>query len=269
VASAGKPFVYASLMERQRLDADSLLSNTGLSVEEAQGYSGLRYPHETEQLNEGVHPLWMGLAYSSNRMTVRAGIETGMRPWLKMLNETALIDGSLDNDTAMWLGSFAVRPVDLAAAYAVFPRGGEHIDPWLVEGVEIEGRRVFQRRSRRIRVMKKHTAGEVTAALREVLTVGTAANHGGRELARRMDVAGKTGTSDGVFDAWFVGYGSDVTVAVWLGFPEGNRTILEGGTGGRLAFPVWKAVIEGLPKEYDFGPIPMLGAGRRTLTMLQ
>ena len=269
VASAAKPFVYATLMERRRRDADSLLSNTGLSVAEADGYAGLRYPHETELLNEGNHPLWMGLAYSSNRMTLRAGIETGMRPWLKMLNETALIDGPLDNDTAMWLGSFAVRPVDLAAAYAVFPRGGEYIDPWLVKGVEIDGRPVFKRRSKRTPVMKKHTADEVTAALREVLTVGTAAHHGGREMARRMDVAGKTGTSDGVFDAWFVGYGSDVTVAVWLGFPEGNRTILEGGTGGRLAFPVWKSVIEGLPKEYNFGPIPMLGAGRRTLTMLQ
>ncbi len=267
VASAGKPFIYAALMEKNRLAADSLMSNTGLTPVEADGFAGLRFPHETESLDEGDHPLWMGLAYSSNRMTLRAGVETGMRPWQKLLKETSLIDGTLVDDTAMWLGSFAVRPVDLAAAYSVFPRGGEYIEPWLVQAVEIDGRQVFRRRVHRLRVMEKETTAEVTAALREVLTIGTAANHGGRELSRKMDVAGKTGTSDGVFDAWFVGYGSDVTVAVWLGFPEGNRTILEGGTGGNLAFPVWKSIIEGLPEEYDFGPIPMLGAGRRALTL--
>jgi len=269
VASAGKPFIYASYMETRGHRADSLLSNAGLTVSEASDYKGFRFPHETELLDEGEHPLWMGLAYSSNRMTLRAGAETGMMPWQKLLQDTALIDEPLVSETSMWLGSFAVRPVDLAAAYSVFPRGGKFIAPYLVERVEIGGRKFYQRRSKSRRVISSETSGEVTAALREVLTVGTAAYHGGRELAKRKDVAGKTGTSDGVFDAWFVGYGSDVTVAVWLGFPEGNRTILEGGTGGRLAFPVWKSIIEGLPKEYRFDPIPLLGAGRRTLTMAE
>lgn len=99
--------------------------------------------------------------------------------------------------TNAWLGRFDVRPVDLAAAYAVL-------------------------------------------------------------LASHLAVAGKTGTSDGVYDAWFVGYGSDVTIAVWIGFPEGNRTILKGETGGSLAFPVWKKLIEGLPAEYAFAPLAEL-----------
>ena len=49
-----------------------------------------------------------------------------------------------------------------------------------------------------------------------------------------------------------------LTIAVWIGFPEGNRTILKGETGGSLAFPVWKKLIEGLPAEYAFAPLAEL-----------
>lgn len=266
VASAGKPFIYAALMEKERLTARDEISNAGLTEAEAGKVEGLMFPRETKALEEGVHPLWKGLAYSSNRMTLRAGAMAGQLPWHRLLRETGLIGGEpLPATTASWLGTYGVRPVDLAAAYAIFPRGGFYTEPYLIRRVEIDGRTIFRQRPKSRRVLSTRTCNEITTSLREVVRVGTASSYGGKQLAGSVPVAGKTGTSDEVCDAWFVGYSSAVTAVVWIGFPEGNRTILEGETGGSLAFPVWKGIMENLPDEYDFEELPHLGNEEQSL----
>ncbi len=259
VASAVKPFVYASLFETAGFSAENLLPNSGLSEIEAAGFSGPRFPRETRALSEQKHPLWKGLAYSSNRMTLRAGVSGNFASWTRLLSRTGLVEAPPSRDTASWLGSFSVKPVDLAAAYAVFPRGGHFTAPYLIRRVELGGSTMYRANPESKRVLSTEACNEVTASLREVLRVGTASAHGGKDLAKRFAVAGKTGTSDGVGDAWFAGYSSDVTVVVWLGFPDGSRTILEGGTGGNLAFPVWKKIMEGMPGEFEFERLSELG----------
>lgn len=261
VASAVKPFVYASLFETAGFSAEDSLSNSGLSEIEAAGFSGPRFPRETTALSERDHPLWKGLAYSSNRMTLRAGVSGNFAAWTRLLSRTGLVDEAPRRDTASWLGSFEVKPVDLAAAYAVFPRGGHYTSPYLVRRVELDGSTIYRAEPESRRVLSTTACNEVTASLRNVLRVGTASAYGGESFAKKFSVAGKTGTSDGVGDAWFVGYSSDVTVAVWIGFPDGGRTILEGGTGGNLAFPVWKEIMEKLPNDFQFAPLPELGVG--------
>lgn len=257
-ASAAKPFLYAAYLEDQSTHITDLVSNEPLDPKEFPGLPGSGAPDETQLLEPGKHPLWKGLAYSSNRMTLRAGALTRPTTWASRMHPLRLIRNPALPTTNAWLGSFDVRPVDLAAAYAVFPRRGTYTEPYLIREVEVSGRTVFRRDPEFHSVLRASTCDEITGALREVLRVGTTAGHGGRTLASHLPVAGKTGTSDGVYDAWFVGYGSDVTIAVWIGFPEGNRTILKGETGGSLAFPVWKKVIEGLPAEYAFAPLAEL-----------
>lgn len=263
-ASAAKPFLYAAYLEDSSAHITDLVSNEVLDPAEFPGLPGRGDPDETDLLEPGKHPLWKGLAYSSNRMTLRAGALTRPTTWSSRMHPLRLMRNPSPPTTNAWLGSFDVRPVDLAAAYAVFPRRGSYTEPYLIREVEVAGRTVYRRTPAFHSVLRPDTCDEITGALREVLRVGTASGHGGKTLASDLDVAGKTGTSDGVYDAWFVGYGSDVTIAVWIGFPEGNRTILRDGTGGSLAFPVWKKIIEGLPDEYAFAPLaelPILTAG--------
>lgn len=253
VASAGKPFLYATLMNNRGMSAKDEVSNAKLRSFESPEFPGLRDPRETPALEEGMHPLWKGLAHSSNRMTLRVGDAAGFVSWTGLLRSTGLVGEAPPKHTSSWLGTFGVRPVDLAAAYSVFPRGGNYHKPWFVERVEIGGRTVFRHRNRSKEVLPTRVCNEITASLREVLRQGTTAPHGGATLAKKFHLAGKTGTSDGVADAWFAGYSSSVTVVVWIGLPEGNRTILEGETGGSLSFPVWRSVMEGLPQErYPF-----------------
>lgn len=263
-ASAAKPFLYAAYLEDSSAHITDPISNEALDPTEFPGLPGQGDPDETDLLEPGKHPLWKGLAYSSNRMTLRAGALTRPTTWASRMRPLRLMRNPSPPTTNAWLGSFDVRPVDLAAAYAVFPRRGSYTEPYLIHEVEVAGRTVYRRTPGFHYVLRPDTCDEITGALREVLRVGTASGYGGKTLASNHDVAGKTGTSDGVYDAWFVGYSSDVTIAVWIGFPDGNRTILKDGTGGSLAFPVWKKIVEGLPEEYVFAPLaelPMLTAG--------
>lgn len=266
VASASKPFLYASFLEHSGLDVNDRVSNAPLRKEESRDLAGNLAPRETLALREGEHPLWKGLAHSSNRMTLRIGAATPQEDWWKLLRETGLSEAHPPRSTASWLGAFSVRPVDLAAAYAVFPRGGHYTAPHFVQRVELDGHTVYRRRSESRRVLAEETADSVSKALREVIRSGTASGHGGAEMAKRIPVAGKTGTSDGVGDAWFVGYGSDLTLAVWIGFADRVRTVAEGDTGGSLAFPVWREIMEQAARRYPFAPLPDL-TDERILTL--
>ncbi len=258
VASAAKPFLYAAYLETGgRLISDQI-SNAPLTSAESLHLAGTLVPRETPALPQGLHPLWKGLAHSSNRMTLRVGTATPEERWWRLLRETRLCETPQPRSTAAWLGAWSTRPVDLAAAYAVFPRGGHFTPAHFVERVELDGRTIYQRRPESEQVMSRNTAAEVTKALREVIRSGTASGHGGAELASRLPIAGKTGTSDGVGDAWFVGYGSSLTLAVWIGFGDGVRTIAEGDTGGSLAFPVWRRIMEDAASRHRFEPLPDL-----------
>lgn len=267
VASAGKPFLYAALMKSRKLSAFAQISNAPLRNFESPEFQGLRKPRETLALKQGLHPLWKGLAYSSNRMAMRAGDAAGFVSWSGLLQDVNLLDAPPAKHTSSWLGTFGVRPVDLAAAYSVFPRGGHYIEPYLVEKVHLKGRTVFQNRSRPKRVLPTSVCDEITASLREVVRQGTAAAHGGASFAKSLPVAGKTGTSDGVADTWFAGYSSSVTTVVWIGLPEGTQTILDDATGGSLAFPLWKMVMEGLPERYPFEGLADLEKGVREVAL--
>jgi len=259
-ASVAKPFLYAAYLEEGGRHIGDLVSNEVLGASEVPGLAGPRAPDETTLLKGGKHPLWKGLAYSSNRMTLQVGANTRHSTWASLMHKMRVVRGPIPLTTNAWLGTFDAKPVDLAAAYATFARRGSYTEPYLIHTIEIGGRTVFERQAEAFQVMRSSTADEITAALREVIREGTASASagGGEKLALNRDVAGKTGTSDGVFDAWFIGYGSDVTVAVWIGFPEGNRTVLKGATGASLAFPVWRSIMEGLPSEFEFAPLAEL-----------
>ena len=72
-----------------------------------------------------------------------------------------------------------------------------------------------------------------------------------------FEVAGKTGTSSGYFDAWFIGYSPQITTSVWVGYDQ-EQTLGRGEAGGRAALPIWvdfmKEVHKPLP-ETTF-PVP-------------
>ena len=143
------------------------------------------------------------------------------------------------------LGAQPVRLIDLAAFYAAIANEGFRPSPYAIELVEQAGRIAF----RRTPELKALAGGDRVAfvqlksILQGVLARGTA-----RAIAHLSPyLAGKTGTSDGENDAWFVGFSNDVTIGIWVGYDnaDGKRRTLGGGqTGGKVAVPIFTPIMD-------------------------
>lgn len=161
------------------------------------------------------------------------------------------------------LGAQPVRPIDLAAFFAAVANEGVRPSPHVIEAIEQDDKVIYRHpatSATRIASADGVAFYQLKAILQGVLQRGTATRIAG--LAPY--VAGKTGTTDGENDAWFVGFTNEVTVAVWVGYDNADgrrRTLGSGTTGGSLAVPIFEPVIQAVwahhaPRTRLRGPSP-------------
>jgi penicillin-binding protein 1A len=132
-----------------------------------------------------------------------------------------------------------VTPLEMADGYATLADGGVHHDATAVAKVEFPNDKVDQVDPEAgDRVLSEGQAYDVTKLLEGVITQGTGA---GYTYMGCSSEAGKTGTSEGLSDAWFVGYTPLYSTAVWVGHPESREAT---GFGGPTAGPIWRAFME-------------------------
>jgi penicillin-binding protein 1A len=165
------------------------------------------------------------------------------------------------------LGTPEVSVLDMADAYLTFANRGIQVAPRLIERVtDQDGRVLYTPQVRRQRVIQPRTADVVTWALRQVVAGGT-----GTRAQLPVDAAGKTGTTQGHGDAWFVGYTPGLSTAVWMGYPDGQDHEMAhvhgiAVTGGSLPAEAWRRFMAVATKDARyagrFGPKPDLAAGR-------
>ena len=146
------------------------------------------------------------------------------------------IESPLQSVPAEGIGGLAigVTPLEMADAYATLASGGIHHDPTAVSKVEFPDGKVddFEKDSGE-RVLTQGQAYEVTRILEGVITQGTGAGYTSMGCSA---AAGKTGTSEELSDAWFVGYTPLFSTAVWVGHPTSREYT---GFGGPTAGPIW------------------------------
>ncbi|HEY1542920.1 MAG TPA: transglycosylase domain-containing protein, partial [Xanthobacteraceae bacterium] len=150
------------------------------------------------------------------------------------------------------LGAQPVRMIDLAAFYAAIANEGARPNPHAIASVEQEGRGVWRDDTKPqtwLGSADRASFYQLKSMLQGVVARGTAASM--RDLAPY--VAGKTGTSEDENDAWFAGFSNDVTVVVWVGYDNGKgdrRTLGGGETGGHVAVPIFRKIIEASWADY-------------------
>ena len=146
------------------------------------------------------------------------------------------IESPLQSVPAEGIGGLAigVTPLEMADAYATLASGGIHHDPTAVSKVEFPDGKVddFEKDSGE-RVLTPGQAYEVTRILEGVITQGTGAGYTSMGCS---SAAGKTGTSEELSDAWFVGFTPLYSTAVWVGHPTSREYT---GFGGPTAGPIW------------------------------
>lgn len=139
------------------------------------------------------------------------------------------------------LGTNGVTVLDMASAYSGLAGDGLHADPVFVTRVtRRDGTVLYAAPTARRRVLPETTARTLTQVLQQVIERGT-----GVKARIGRPVAGKTGTGEEWQDAWFVGYTPQLVAAVWVGFPDAERTMRPPATritvtGGSWPAQIWQ-----------------------------
>jgi membrane carboxypeptidase/penicillin-binding protein len=149
------------------------------------------------------------------------------------------------------LGAQPVRPIDLAPFYAAIANEGQRPQPYAIESIEHNGLVTYRHQGALAAIGSADRVSffQLKMMLQGVLQRGTA-----RSLASLAPyVVGKTGTTEGENDAWFMGVSNDVTVAVWVGYDNADgkrRTLGAGQTGASVAIPIFEPIIQAVWASY-------------------
>ena len=230
--SAFKPVVYAAAFEEGYATPSTLLEDAPLTV----ALAGSEWsPRNADADYRGWVSARTALEESLNVPTARLALEVGLRRVVETARRMG-VSSRLQPVPALALGAFEVTPVELATVYATLAAGGVRRELYGLRGVlDREGRPVTARALRPPqRALSEETAYFLVSMLQGVLERGTGAS--ARLQGVTDPLAGKTGTTNGRRDSWFVGLSPDRTTLVWVGYDDNSRTRL---SGARAALPIW------------------------------
>jgi penicillin-binding protein 1A len=235
--SSFKPFIYLAAIENGYSPA-TILSNERVSIPDGAGK--IWSPANSDGVYGGSLSLRQGLKNSVNTIAARAISElTSPREVIKWAHQLG-IKSSLPEVYSLALGTCEVSPLEITAAFGCFPTEGIYSEPIAVTKVEDKnGKLIFQNRSASYEALKKESAYILTSMLEDVVNGGTATSAIRNHYS--FPAAGKTGTTQGMADAWFIGFTKQLVAGVWVGFDDlkVKFTSMVYGQGGRAAAPIW------------------------------
>ena len=228
--SAFKPFVYAAALESGYSPA-TIITGLDEPIMTAQG----AWTPEDGHSSASAMTLRTALRTSSNRAAVRMLQEVGIPQTVSYAQRLGL--GSLPSVPSLALGSGEVTLLSMTRAFGAFADGGFVHRPIIIRRVtDARGATVFQATPSRQVAVSGATAFLMANMLADVINAGTA--NKARQLGFRLPAAGKTGTTNGFNDAWFIGFTPNLVGGVWVGFDQ-PHTIVRNGYAADLAVPLW------------------------------
>ena len=238
--SSFKPFIYSAALEKGFTPA-SIVDDAPIVIDAAQTGGQTWEPHNYEGTYDGPIRLRVALAKSKNMVAIRVLQAIGPQYAQDYITRFGFDADKQPPYLTLALGAGSVTPWQMARGYAVFANGGYLIQPYLVQRiVDDRGNVLAQAQPPRagdesLRVIDARNAFIMDSMLHDVVRYGTAAR--AMSLGRR-DLAGKTGTTNDLVDAWFAGYQPTLVTIVWVGDDE-PRTLGNHETGAVAALPIW------------------------------
>jgi len=234
--TAFTPLVLAAAVENGmypgQIVQDSALDNRYVGIGGSSGILGEWGVEQAENEYEGGIPAREAIVRGKNAATMRIGFEMGLEPLHEFAAKVG-IETELRDFNNAFLGASEVPLTELTLAYTAFPNGGKRPrEPFIIERIEDAEGKVL------VDAVSPATAYQVHTALEEALSIGTG-SVGYKEYGLKdFPAGGKTGTAYDFEGALFVGYDSEVTCGVWVGFDKPKR-IFRGAFGKDLALPIW------------------------------
>jgi penicillin-binding protein 1A len=256
--SAFKPIIYAAALDKQFDDPKKIYTPATIIMDSAIVYKDEERdftwkPRNYKETFYGPTLLRNALAKSRNLVTIKILQDIGVDYAIEYAAKLG-IESSLSRDLSIALGSSGVSLLELLRAYSVFANQGYLVEPvFILKVVDRNGKVLEEMAPERKKAIEKSTAYIMTSLLEGVVKFGT----GWRVKALKRPVAGKTGTTNNLFDAWFVGYTPEYITGVWVGLDE-EAPMGKGETGSRAASPIWlgfmQRVLEGKPVQLFQAP---------------
>ena len=239
VGSVVKPAVYLAALTDPQFHLASFVRDDPVQVD---GPHGPWRPRNYDGRSHGAVLLRDALVHSYNLATVRIGLDIGLEQVRDTIRALG-VSRPFASWPAMLLGTVELAPIEVNAMYQSLATGGLRQPLRAIRSVTDEhGRSLGRYSERSTRVADSNAVFLVTHALRGVLSEGTGRR--ARELlGRGQMLAGKTGTTDGLRDSWFAGYGADRVAVVWIGRDDNRSVNLSGSTG---ALEVWARLMRSI-----------------------
>ena len=238
--SSFKPFIYSAALEKGFTPA-TIVNDAPIVVDAAQTGSQTWEPHNYDGKYDGPIRLRVGLAKSKNMVSIRVLQAIGPQYAQDYITRFGFDADKHPPYLTMALGAGSVTPWQMARGYAVFANGGYRIEPYVVQRiVDDRGNVLAQAQPPRagdesLRVIDARNAFIMDSMLHDVVRYGTAAR--AMSLGRK-DLAGKTGTTNDLVDAWFAGYQPTLVAITWVGFDQPHK-LGNNETGAVAALPIW------------------------------
>jgi penicillin-binding protein 1B len=234
--STFKPFVYLAAFERAADEGRADITPATMVWDEPTTWTYDEQewaPKNYEDEYDGFITLRRALALSRNIATIKVAEQTGFDKVAEVWRR-AKVGQALKGYPSISLGVFELSPMEMATAYTLFANGGV-IAPLRSLARVVSGEQtVTAKATVGPTVARPETTFLVTHMMRSVLNEGTGA--GARAAGFALDAAGKSGTTNDLRDAWFVGFTPELLAVVWVGFDD-NQPL--GLSGTQAAVPIW------------------------------
>ena len=266
--SAFKPFVYALALEN-KYTPSSLVLDAPLVLEQGSDLKKWK-PENYGKKFYGLSTLRTGLEKSRNLMTVRIAQDLGIDKVVNFSKKLGIYENP-DELLSISLGSTETTLLKLTSAYSAFVNGGKLVNPIIIDRVQdSEGFTIVNNDKRSCsecklisftgdrypkidnnyeQVFSSQTAYQITSILEGVIHRGT-----GKKLKNlKLNLAGKTGTTNENTDTWFIGFTSNLVIGVYVGM-DSPAPLGKFETGSKTALPIFKNFIEKAVKKSEARP---------------
>ncbi len=277
--SAFKPFVYALALENNYAP-NTLVLDAPLVLDQGEDLKMWK-PENYGKKFYGPSTLRTGLEKSRNLMTVRIAQDLGLEKIVNFSKQLKIYNNPKEL-LSISLGSEETTLIKLTSAYSAFVNGGKLVEPVLIDRIQdSEGTTIYNNRKRKCldcnqisylsndfpkiqsdykQIFSPETAYQMTSILEGVVQRGTAKKL--RDL--KLNIAGKTGTTNKNTDTWFIGFTSNLLVGVYVGTDD-PKPLGKYETGSKTALPIFKSFIESAIKKSETRPFK---AAKGTIMMV-
>ena len=266
--SAFKPFIYALALENNFLPT-TLVLDAPIVLDQGNDLKMWK-PENYGKKFYGPSTLRTGIEKSRNLMTVRIAQELGIDKIINFSKKLNIYENP-DELMSVSLGSAETTLLKITSAYCSFLNGGKLVNPILIDRIQdSEGKTIFNNEKRFCencdlisyegtskpiiknkyqQIFSPQTAYQITSMLKGVIERGT--GKGLKEL--KLELAGKTGTTNKNTDTWFIGFTSNLVVGVYIGY-DNPRSLGKFETGSKTAMPVFKEFIKRTANTFNARP---------------